>query len=611
MRFIHFPAVLLLAIPTASWASNYIVPNTTLSAQTANNTSAANSFQTQSNGNLGANNVSKVDVHTLLYSGATTKVFAHLLLWFGDSGHMNIGYSSTDPTQVQNQVNDMVSRGINGVVIDWYGPNNSIDQATQLVMSAAEQHPGFTFAIMIDAGAVKQNMCSGCSAQQTLIDLLQYVEQKYFTSSAYFTIDGQPVVTNFNIDNSYSIDWNALNASVPIHPRFLFQDNGGFTHTLSDGSYSWVMPQIPNYGMSYLSSFYTAGMTYPNLETVGAAYKGFNDSLASWGTGRVMNQQCGQTWLQTFDEANSLYSSGNQLPYMQIVTWNDYEEATETESGIDNCFSLTPSVSGSTLQWSISGNEDTVDHYNAYISTDGLNLMTLTQTAPGDRSINLCSFPIPAGNYQLFVQAVGKPSMANRMPGPVNYSPTCLPAATGSSSSSASASFTASPAAITISAGQSAKVTVTASSQAAPNNASISLSCDYLPANLYCSFSPATMTPGSGTATSTLTIRNGSTTAVNSSRRNGAPIYAGWLLSFGAVGFAFMGNRQRRGKLLIALLAFGLVGGIMLTTSCGGGGGSASSSKNSPSAIPNTYTVSVLGSSGSTQMSTSVVVNVQ
>ena len=321
-----------------------------------------------------------------------------------------------------------------------------------------------------------------------------------------------------------------------------------------------------------------------------------------------MGQQCGQTWLQTFAEANSVYSSGNQLPYMQLVTWNDYEEATEIESGIDNCFSLTPSVSDSTLQWNISGNEDTVDHYNVYISTDGQNLMTLTQTASGDRSVNLCSFPIPAGNYQLFVQAVGKPSMANRMPGPVSYSPTCLPAATGSSSS-ASTSFTASPTAISIAPGQSGQVTITANSQAAPNNGTISLSCDYLPANLYCSFSPATITPGSGTATSTLTIRNGSTTAENVRHGNGAPGHAGWLLSFGALGFAFMGNRPNQRRLLVALLAFGLVGGTMLATSCGGGGGSASPSQNSSSA--NRYTVSVIGNSGSTQMSAPIVVNLQ
>src|SRR5439155_19012669 len=61
-----------------------IVPTTTLQVQTSNNTSAANSFQSQSNGNLGATNVSKANMHSLLYPGNRTKIYAHLMPWFGD-----------------------------------------------------------------------------------------------------------------------------------------------------------------------------------------------------------------------------------------------------------------------------------------------------------------------------------------------------------------------------------------------------------------------------------------------------------------------------------------------------------------------------------------------
>lgn len=396
---------------------------TTLSAQTANNTSAAAGFVNQSNGNLGANNVSKVNVHSLLYSGASTKILAHLMLWFGGSSHMNVGYNSDDANQIHNQVEDMISRGIDGVVIDWYGPNNSIDQATQLVKHEAEQHPGFSFAIMIDAGAMKA--ISQAAPQQALIQLLQYVEQNYFSSSAYLNINGQPVVTNFNIDLSYSIDWNAVSAALHTPPRFFFQDNEGFSHAMSDGSYSWVMPQISDFGLGYLSSFYYAGQSAAGKETVGAAYKGFNDTLASWSMDRVMSQQCGQTWLQTFNQINNLYNSGNQLPYLQLVTWNDYEEATELESGIDSCFSLQPSISGNTLKWSISGDENTVDHYTVYTSTDGETLKSVAQIEPGTHSADLCSYSIPSGQYKVYVQAVGKPMLANRMPGPVSYTSSC------------------------------------------------------------------------------------------------------------------------------------------------------------------------------------------
>jgi hypothetical protein len=616
MHRIQFAAVLLIAISGVAGASTYVVPTTTLAAQTANNTSAADRFSNQSNGNSGANNVSKVDVHSLLYAGATTKVFAHLMLWFGQPGHANVGYSSTDPAQVQRQINDMVSRGIDGVVVDWYGPNNSIDQATQLVMSEAEKHPGFSFAIMIDAGAIQQNSCSGCSPQQRLINLLQYVEKKYFVSKAYFTIQGQPVVTNFNVDRSYSVDWDAVNAGISVHPRFLFQDNQGFTHAMSDGSYSWIIP-ASDYGASYLSGFYAAGQKFPNIETVGAAYKGFNDSLAPWNSGRVMSQQCGGTWLKTFSEVNGLYNAGKQLPYLQLVTWNDYEEATEIESGIDSCFSLTASVSGSSLQWGINGSENTVDHYNVYISSDGQNLMRLTEIQPGLHSVDLCAFPIPAGNYKLFVQAVGKPMLSNRMPGPVSYTSACSGASgtgTGSGSggsgsgggTSQNSSFTASPVSLTIPSGKSGQVTVTATQSASPSG-SISLSCNYLPANLVCSFSPATIKPGSGTASSTLKISNSATKANNSSERTGGFLYASWIFSFGIAGFVFVGNFKNARRVLPAVLACALVGSVMLTASCGGGG--------KPSALtatgPNSYTISILGNSGPAQISTEVVVSVQ
>ena len=247
-----------------------------------NNTSAANNFANQVNGNLGANNVSKVNVHSLLYSGANTKVLAQLLLWFGQSNHMNVGYNSDDPAQVKSQIEDMVSRGIDGVIVDWYGPNNPIDQATQLVMHEAENHPGFSFAIMIDAGAIGASSCNGCSPQQVLVNLLQYVEKNYFPSSAYLNIGGQPIVTNFNIDNQYSVDWQQANGQLTTPPRFLFQDDSGFSHAMSDGSYSWVMPWASDYGMGYLTSFYDTGMAFPDKETMARLTK---DLMTSWRRG--------------------------------------------------------------------------------------------------------------------------------------------------------------------------------------------------------------------------------------------------------------------------------------------------------------------------------------
>jgi hypothetical protein len=616
-RKLFVVTVALLAPTFCLASSSYVVPTTTLAAQTANNTSAANTFRTQSNNNRGAGNISKVDVHTLLYPGATTKIYAHFMGWFGGSSHMNVGYSSTDPVQVKNQIDDLVSRGIDGVIIDWYGPNNGTDQATQLVMAQAETHPGFTFAIMIDAGAIARAECSGCSPQQELVSELQYMERTYFSSPAYMTIQGQPVVTNFNVDLSYpSIDWTAAAAALSTHPTFIFQNNNGFAHVLTDGSYSWVMPTAGNYGMDYLTSFYDTGLSYPKEETFGAAYKGFNDTLASWGSNRIMNQQCGQTWLQTFSKINSMYNSGKPLSYLQLVTWNDYEEATEIESGIDNCLTVSASAAANSLQWSVSGSENTVDHYTVYISDDGENLMPLTDIASGIHSLNLCGFPIPDGNYKLFVQAIGKPTLANQISGATNYAATCTAAQAPPSppaptpTPTPTVSFSASPASLTISAGAAGSLTVTAKPQSGSFNNSIALSCSGIPTTISCSFSPASITPGSGMATSVVTISSKATTGTNPlPPRNPTRAYGSLLLSFGVVGFGFLGKgpgkRGAQGVALCAVIALGMLG-----ASCGSAR-SVGSESAVAAATPVHYSVTIHGNSSASQLSTTVTVIVQ
>jgi hypothetical protein len=614
-------------------AGNSVVPTTTLAAQTANNSSAAGTFSTQSNGNSAPGNVSKVDVHSLLYSGASTKVYAHLLLWFGGSNHMKVGYNSNDPAQVHRQITDMISRGIDGVVIDWYGPNDSTDDATKLVMAEAEQHPGFTFAIMVDQGAIKWHSCSGCSPQAALINQLQYVEQTYFPSPAYMRSQGRPVVTNFNVDLSYSINWDEVTAALSTKPDFWFQNNSGFTHPLSGGSYSWVMPTTTDYGIGYLTSFYSAGMAAPTEETIGATYKGFNDSLASWGSNRIMGQQCGQTWLQTFSEIRRLYNSGKQLSTLQLVTWNDYEEGTEIETGVNSCLSVSASVSSNALHWTVKGNENTVDHYVGYVSADGKNLMALGDAAPGIGSLNLCSYSIPDGSYTAYVQAVGKPSILNQISGAVKFSLRCGGAGTtgggtggggstsgggsggtnggggstggGSTTQSGSITVAANPSAMTINAGSGGSMDLTVTPQAGSFNKAVSLTCSGLPSSLSCAFSPVAVIPGASPVHSILTVKAVAAAANRGQSRS--VFFATGLFRFGLFGITILGDARRR-HVLAGLGAIVLVAVLIGATSCGG---NSLKAVNASSPSLNSYAVTISGVAGSVQATTTVTITVK
>ncbi|HEX4489027.1 MAG TPA: hypothetical protein VH088_22320 [Terriglobales bacterium] len=389
----------------------------TLSAKLANNTSAADTFKTQKNGNLGAGNVSKVDIRTLLYPGATSEIYAELQPWFGDHRHMEVGYSSWDPAQVEKQLTDMMSRGITGVVIDWYGPSDRTEPTTVAWMAAAENHPGFKVIIMIDKGAVSLSPCQGCNPTQTMIYLTKYVMDHYASSPAYATWNGKAVITEFDLDLHFKFDWKNIEASTPSNIARIFMHSSGFAHANSAGSYSWMNATSKTFGMDYLTNFYKTAAKSPDLMAWGAGYKGFNDTLASWSLRRVVGQNCGQTWLQSFEKLNSYYNSGNQLPILQLVTWNDYEEGTEMESGIDNCLTVSASAAGAQLKWSVNGNENTVDHYTIFFSPDGENLRELNNLPAGTHTMDLSPFSLGEGS--VYVQAVGKPSIKNQMSGAV------------------------------------------------------------------------------------------------------------------------------------------------------------------------------------------------
>jgi PKD repeat protein len=297
--------------------------------------------------------------------------------------------------------------------------------------SEAESRGGqFVFAIMEDVGAL--NKCAattGCSVTQQLISDLTYAYNTYETSPAYMTNNGHPLVYFFSVDK-YAIDWSMVRQSVPGDPYFIFQGSSGFTHTQSNGSFSWIQVNTSNSddeGLSYLDSFYSTAQNYPSSLTIGSAYTGFNNSLAPWlGTAapKVMKQHCGQTWIDSFGRAGNRYSTSKQLYAIQLVTWNDYEEGTEIESGIDNCIAVSAATSGSTLTWALSGQgkENTIDHYTVFISNDGQNLMPVGDVPSGTHSFDLSKLGLAQGStWQLYVKATGLPSIHNQMSSAVTY----------------------------------------------------------------------------------------------------------------------------------------------------------------------------------------------
>src|SRR5580704_4091961 len=305
-----------------------------LTCENNNNTSASPRYR-GSRGNAPPGNVSRLPIRSLLYSGSETRIYARYMPWFGDSHHRDVGYRSDDRRQVARQVVDMSSRGISGAIIDWYGPKSgSKNESTVLLMQEAERQ-NFEFAVSEDAGSLAECQKRGCDVTEQLVADLGYAAEHFEGSPAYLRFDGRPAVFFLGLEK-YSIDWRRVRHALPLKPLFFLRNSGAFSNPDSDGGYAWIAPETAGpddpMAIKYLDRFYSKAQG-ANKIAMGSAYKGFDDAEAGWGKGRVIDQQCGQTWLATFAEAGHFYSAAHQLPALIIPTWNDYEEGTEIETG--------------------------------------------------------------------------------------------------------------------------------------------------------------------------------------------------------------------------------------------------------------------------------------
>lgn len=433
-------------------------------------------------------NVSNLDIHGLLPTG--TKVVAHSTDWFtspGTGDHTQTKYNSNDLATVVAQDNDMVQRHLDGRMIDWYSQFNSVvDGATQKISSdmasrcTSPQNCPLEYAIIEDQGAVTRSQGSraACSTsdsaciQASILQDLCYANANYFGTSAYLKMNPStfawatstnpvvgffpPSVTtawNTAVGNlktlTTSNGWAATNCPVGQQQAnggliFFDSDTTNVAETPYGGGSSWVgtvawsssnQLLIDGSGGNYHETLYSSCTSNPSKLCIGSAKKGFNDfpspPFASWGTNRVTAQECGETLMATL--ALSSNYTGSHLT-LQLPTWNDYEEGSELETGVDSCYSVTASIASSMLSWSATTADSTyapvssgqptgtqVDHWRIWACSTSDDSCTIFQDGIALSTLSANVSTIPTGAYHFYVQLVGKPMMWNKLSPSITY----------------------------------------------------------------------------------------------------------------------------------------------------------------------------------------------
>jgi hypothetical protein len=265
--------------------------------------------------------------------------------WFGDHEHMDVGYSTHDRVVLGKQVDQAQNLGISAFVVDWYGKRKTFLDASFAILQQTALGKGFKVALMYDEPESAEDPTTSAVAS------LDYAYEQYIgphaaNREAYLTYQGRPVL--FVWPRSKDTDWKAVRQHLQgweSPPIMFMEDGSGKWAEVFDGFYAWVQPgdkgwsrDGSNWGQEYLEGFYKKmKQQYPNKLAIGAAWPGFDDRKASWSENRFMDARCGKTFEDSLRLWRRFYTSSDPLPFLLVVTWNDYEEGTAIERGTGNC----------------------------------------------------------------------------------------------------------------------------------------------------------------------------------------------------------------------------------------------------------------------------------
>ncbi len=250
--------------------------------------------------------------------------------------HPLIGpYDSGDLEALQCQVLLMKLAGIDGVVVDWYGTDDYLDYAavnrnTRRLVPLLEQ-AGLRFVICYEDQSVAHEVAGGfLPASEALAHgqgVMQTMQRQFFSSPAYLTLGGRPVLLSFGAPYYTSAQWEQMFSILPRPPLYLTETviRAGASAV---GAFDWPLPQGGTaQALAEQSKFCADAGQWPLCAA--DAFPRFQDIYAQAGAGKSygsVDDRNGQTYADTLERALQ-----SQARIVQIATWNDWGEGTQIE----------------------------------------------------------------------------------------------------------------------------------------------------------------------------------------------------------------------------------------------------------------------------------------
>lgn len=240
-------------------------------------------------------------------------------------------YDSGDPDVLQCQSEQMKLAGIDGVIIDWYGPDDHLDYGSvhrnsQELVTALKK-AGLRFAVCYEDQSVPR-LIEGKKVDpaQTVEHgrkVLRWLDQHWFHDPAYVRVGGKPLFMVYGPQFYKDDQWPEIFRALPAAPAYFTLH---YRRGAAQGAFDWPQP-APNLGLAAVDTFYTHAREWPT--SIPVAFPRFHDIYQEAGVGSSYGSipdDGGKTYETTLKRALQSHS-----PIVQIATWNDWGEGTQIE----------------------------------------------------------------------------------------------------------------------------------------------------------------------------------------------------------------------------------------------------------------------------------------
>lgn len=269
-------------------------------------------------------------IRDLLYLGSQTRIWAHVETSI-KKGKRPLdqsrypGYDSNDPAGVLKQCYAAKAQGVQAFMYNSYA-RGSYEDLSRSVYFDATQKAGMGQLINVDGANV-----TSLSALEAYI---AYTKSCIASLPNYECWLGKPIVTYF-AKTGNDPAWFA--AVEKANPDICFVYNGS---GWGKNQMAWIQSDL----LANLDWWIrTYGLRKDGSLNIPCVFSGFNDNLnghSCWNQNeppRIWPAGVGpnlSTYMQCFQTINKYYSATNPLAFLQLVTWNDWDELTALEHGI-------------------------------------------------------------------------------------------------------------------------------------------------------------------------------------------------------------------------------------------------------------------------------------